>query len=273
MSVVAHIMDVGCGNMVLLQFPDGSVFCYDCNITEDNKLRILGYANKVLGQLTPIDVFINSHRDADHMRGIKSLHKSHPIRRIWDTGVPGTTTDSSEYEAYMDLRRTVGYTIVEARKYWMRGAAKLRFMNAAWDGYLDPNEQSIVLKIEYKNGSLMLAGDTNFRPWKEKLLTHYGEYDFRSSILLAAHHGSITFFDDPSDTQNYYVEHIRKIAPAMTLISVGPNPHGLPDAQAVGLYRKYSSGSNQGNKVHTTSAKGTMKLTLQDNDWSLSTNQ
>lgn len=86
---------------------------------------------------------------------------------------------------------------------------------------------------------------------------------------MAAHHGSITFFDDPADTQHYYTEHITAIKPAMTIVSVGNNTHGHPDKKALELYEKYSSGSNNGNKVFTTQDKGTMKLTLKDDGWAL----
>jgi beta-lactamase superfamily II metal-dependent hydrolase len=150
----------------------------------------------------------------------------------------------------------------------------LRCLSAAWDEYGEPNEQSVVLKIEYAGSSVMLAGDTTFKPWKEKILPTYSASDLKSSILLAAHHGSLTFFDDPEDETYYYTSHIKAIAPAMTLISVGPNVHGLPNAKAVELYENNSTGSDKGNKVFSTDDKGTMKLTLKgDGDWSLLTNQ
>lgn len=270
-----HFIDVGCGNMVLIFLPTGLNYVYDCNITTDNKEKVLAYAKKIIGT-KGIDVFINSHRDADHMRGIKELHKAHTIKEIWDTGVPGTSTDTQEYKDYMDLKRNVTSKEIEPRKVWTYGDAKLRVMNAKWDDYTDVNEQSVVLKVEYKeNGSsAMLCGDTNYRPWKDKILPYYADEKIKSNILYAAHHGSIDFFNDPSDEKNYYTEHIKIIKPAMTLISVGPNVHELPDKKAVELYTKYSLGSNQGNKVFTTEDKGTMKLELKDDGgWSLSTNQ
>src|SRR5439155_11113834 len=149
-------------------------------------------------------------------------------KEVWDPDVPGTTTDSTEYQAYMRLRRSVKCVTIEPRKYYTWGTAKYRCMNAKWADYSNPNQQSVVVKVEYKTPgcSVLFTGDTDFRPWKQKILTNYGDDDLRSAILIAAHHGSITFFDDPSDTKNYYVDHIKKIRPAMTLISVGPNQHG-----------------------------------------------
>ena len=269
-----HFIDVGIGNMTLLCFPNGKTYLFDCNVTDDNEDDVLAYLGKVMGTRTVIDVFICSHRDADHMRGIKKIHEEYPIDAIRDPGVAGTTTDCTEYEEYMDLRRTVGFSVIKPRTYRDVGKVRLRFMNAADDDFSDANDQSIVLKIEFEGSSVLLAGDTSFRPWKESILSNYSASDLLANILLGSHHGSLTFFDDPDDEKNYYMEHIRKIKPDMTIISVGPNVHDLPDKKAIELYEKYSSGSSKGNKVYTTEEKGNMKLILKkEGGWNLKTNQ
>jgi beta-lactamase superfamily II metal-dependent hydrolase len=50
----------------------------------------------------------------------------------------------------------------------------------------------------------------------------------------------------------------------MTLISVGPNQHGLPDKEAISLYEKHSRGSSTGDKIYTTEQKSNMKIELKD---------
>lgn len=159
-----HLIDVGFGNMVLIRTSTVNVF-YDCNMTGDNAGQVLRYLRRVLGPQSSIDIFVCSHRDADHMRGIEILHSVFPISTIYDSGVTGTTPDSDEYQNYMDLRRRVGYWEVEARTYREYGDTKFRWMNSKYEDYSDPNEQSIVLKLEHEGGSsCLLAGDTNFRP-------------------------------------------------------------------------------------------------------------
>ena len=60
----------------------------------------------------------------------------------------------------------------------------------------------------------------------------------------------------------------------MTLLSVGPNTHGLPDVKAVEIYTRFTIGSKQGNKLFRTDKQGTMKLTLKrEGGWSLSSHQ
>ena len=112
-----------------------------------------------------------------------------------------------------------------------------------------------------------------FATWKDGILKDYPAKALSSNILMAAHHGSLDFFDDPSSRQ-YFVKHIETIKPAMTLVSVGPNSYGHPNEIALRLYRRHSSGSNKGNKVYRTDRQHTMKLTLKaGGGWNLAKNQ
>lgn len=273
-ELTIHFFNVGCGNMTLILFPNGNTYLYDCNVTDDNKDDVLGYLDKVMGDRSGIDVFVCSHRDCDHMRGLRAVHNRYTVGKIRDAGVEGTSCDCSEYKDYMKLRREIGAEIIKSRTYLDIGEATIRYMNSADDDLPDANDQSIVMKVEYVGSSAMLAGDTSFRPWKEKILPYYSDGKLGASILLAAHHGSLSFFDNPADEEHYYTAHIRKMQPAMTLISVGPNVSDLPNNKALELYAKHSSGSSKGTKVCRTDEQGNMKLVFkQGGTWNLYKNQ
>lgn len=197
MSLEIHFLDVGLGNMTLIRFPNGVTYLYDCNVTEDNEDDVFAYLKKAMGSRKKLHAFICSHRDADHMRGAKKVHKKYPMDVIRDAGVPGTTTDSTEYKEYMDLRREVGSEIIKPRTLKEVGDATVRYMNAKDDGLSGANDQSIVMKIEYKGRSALLAADTTHVPWRDKILPKYTSQKLSADILLGAHHGSATFFDDP----------------------------------------------------------------------------
>lgn len=271
MPTEVHFIDVGQGNMTLLKLDNGKVHLYDCNVTNDNENNVLSYLQRQIGSGTNIDVFICSHRDADHMRGVKKVHAKHPIRRIWDSGAVGTTPDCTECREYMQLRRDVGFTEVKRKTYYDYGNTRLRIMNAKNDDLADnANAQSIVVKVEHRepisevcHSSALLTGDTDAVTW-QAIRKHYSDRDLACSILLASHHGSLTYFDDPADTLNYYTSHIRAKSPDMTIISVGNNPHGHPDTDAIKLYEKYSNGSKDKKKIFRTDQKGHIKLILKD---------
>jgi beta-lactamase superfamily II metal-dependent hydrolase len=273
-STVIHFIDVGQGNMVLIEATNGKFYLCDCNVTNDNEDSVRKYLKQAIGWGTPITAFICTHRDADHMRGIKKVHKYFPVGCIWDSGHPGTTTNSNEYREYMELRRAVGSEEKQKQTHQDLGKTRLRYLSAK-DERLEKNAnaQGLVIKVEHWNStscgsSTILTGDCDAETWRYGIMKDYSASDVRASILMGAHHGSISFFDDPADTQ-YYTAHMQAVNPAMTIISVGDNAHGHPDKKALELYEKYSTGSNQGNKVFTTQDKGTMKLTLKDDGWSL----
>ncbi|MCG8360804.1 MAG: MBL fold metallo-hydrolase, partial [Kiloniellales bacterium] len=85
MATTVHFIDVGQGNMVLIATSSGKSFVFDCNITDDNEDRVLNYVANQIGEGKQLHAFICSHRDADHIRGVKRLHSRFPVRRIWDS--------------------------------------------------------------------------------------------------------------------------------------------------------------------------------------------
>ena len=281
MCTTLHFMDVGQGNMTLIQLDDGSIFLYDCNITEENEEPVLDYLEEQIGLGKKIDVFICSHRDSDHMRGIKKVHANFPIQFIWDSGVSGTTTSGDEYRDYMDLRRIVGFREVKRGKRWDYGNTRLRIMNSKNDDLSNnPNAQSIVIKVIHRDSSsdknydsVMLPGDTDAATWKT-IQEVYSDKDLSCSLLLASHHGSLTYFDDPSDEDYYYTDHIIAKSPEITIISVGENGYGHPDDKALKYYEKYSTRLRNGRKIVRTDQDGNIRVVLKDGGgWSLYKNQ
>lgn len=192
MDTVVHFIDVGQGNMVLIEASNGRYYICDCNVTNDNENRVLNYLGNVIGWKTSISAFICTHRDADHMRGIKKIHNYFPIQSIWDSGHPGTTTNSSEYADYMDLRRRVGS---EEKKKLTRqdlGMTRLRYLSAK-DERLEKNAnaQGLVIKVEHWNSSgigssIILTGDCDAETWKHGILKDYSSSDVSTSILMAS---------------------------------------------------------------------------------------
>lgn len=277
MPTTVHFIDVGQGNMVLIETANGRNFIFDCNLTDANKERVLGYVAREIGEGKFLHAFICSHRDADHMRGVKKLHARFPIQKIFDSDYPGTTTDTPEYRAYMDLRRRLGHEVIRKQTYEDFGRTRFRFLSAQDDRLPNnANAQGIVIKIEQRNeamdrieGSAMLPGDSDAETWRCGIMVDYGRSSVSSNILMAAHHGSISFFDDPG-LQHHYKSHLKAINPAMTIISVGSNSHGHPDTTALRYYREHSTGSDEGHKVFRTDKEGTMKLTLKSGGgWNL----
>lgn len=119
-------------------------------------------------------------------------------------------------------------------------------------------------------GSVILPGDSDAATWRYGIMKDYSVNSLNANILLAAHHGSLTFFSDPAHPRAYFKEHLKAITPEMVFISVGENAYGHPDPDSLRMYSEIATGSNKGNKVKTTQMAGSMELKLTDNrGWSV----
>lgn len=273
MGTKIHFIDVGQGNMVLIETFNGEKFIFDCNVTNENEHQILNYLAESIGIRCQISAFICSHRDADHMRGIQKIHNVFPINRIWDSGYPGNSTGSTEYEEYMQLRRTVGSNVVKRQTRYDYGRTRIRILSSTDERLQkNPNAQGIVLKIEQRTsdmstvqGSAILPGDSDAQTWRNAIMKDYSPADVKTDILMGGHHGSISFFDDPADTKNYYLEHIRSMSPALSVISVGDNSFGHPHSKSLVFYNLHSTGTKaHSKKVYRTDTDGSMTYSIYD---------
>ena len=83
-----YLVNCGSGLTHLIVFPDDTVMLFDCNLIDDakhpnrNKDYILNFFKNVIPKkideygntFQPIDIFVNSHRDTDHLKGLKYQH-------------------------------------------------------------------------------------------------------------------------------------------------------------------------------------------------------
>ena len=61
MTTKLHFINVGQGNMTLIELSDGKNFLYDCNVTNENEGNVLEFIANKIGKNTNIDVFYLFH--------------------------------------------------------------------------------------------------------------------------------------------------------------------------------------------------------------------
>lgn len=286
-----HILNVGEGLMVLLIFPDKKVMLFDCNVKEDNEEEIIGFLSKHIPFTYDADsgedkqlvnIFVNSHRDEDHYRGLKKVHEKFPIQSIWDSGQTGASTQSSDYKYYMELRwrlkaknaNNLKVTVPTNKPIVTLGGVDI-YCFAGKEDFIPEFENgvaifeaatkiqhtnAIVLQISYGGTALLLTGDSDWKSWKEKIIPNF-HAQVRSEILIANHHGSRSFFtDEENDTiditknpDTTYIDSIKKISPDIVLIPCGNyETYHHPNKEAVKIYKEHSCNS----QVYTTNKYG-----------------
>ena len=70
--------------MNLIIFPDDTVMLFDCNVTEEKEEELIKFLDRCIPKrydsnknefVKEIDIFVNSHRDIDHLRGLKKVNE------------------------------------------------------------------------------------------------------------------------------------------------------------------------------------------------------
>lgn len=281
------LIKCGHGLTTLIIFPNNYVMLFDCNLQEEsdynNKDEILSFFDKVIpkrikkdgSSYQPIDLFVNSHRDLDHIRGLKSINERFPISAIWDSGCEGTNTDNDEYVYYTELlsklkkqnpnnveipipSSSIYKTIDGVNMYCLNSSKHNLEDTCSDDESLEQHRKSIVLLLSYANRKVLLTGDSDFYIWNKYITQKYSDIYKNSTLLVASHHGSRSFFSSSEDDciDENYLRFVGLISPVVTLISCADynyKDYHLPNKEALEIYQSITSNK----QVYSTHEHGT----------------
>ncbi len=162
---------------------------------------------------TQIDSLIVSHGDNDHIGGAASLMRGLPTEQVL-TGVPQQLSEYAPIPCAAGQSWTwdeVGFTML-----------------APQQAFVSDNDNSCVLKIQAKHGTVLLTGDIEAAA-ESWLVKTYGE-TLKAEVLVAPHHGSKT-----SSTRGF----LQAVQPDYVLIPAGyRNQFGHPHKEVLARYRQ-----------------------------------
>jgi competence protein ComEC len=182
-KLVVYFLDIGQGDATLIRTPGGQ------NILIDG-----GPDNNLLGQLgevlpwweRKIDYVIISHYHDDHFLGLMELLKKYKVTNIL---VTAQQPPDFNYQVWLDVLKQhhLQPTIVKlGEKFVLNNDLSWQVL-AADDDHKDYNENSLVLRLSYKNIDFLMMGDLPIGG-EEKLLNN--NFGLESEILKVGHHGS-----------------------------------------------------------------------------------
>ncbi|MHB9038836.1 MAG: ComEC/Rec2 family competence protein [Armatimonadota bacterium] len=221
------VMDVGEGLCVVLRAPSGKVMVMDCGTSSWRNNEAVGESVVVpylrhLGR-DSIDVAVLSHPHSDHVSGFARLLKAMPAKLVLDIHAKHA---SPFYKHFLQQVRKSGATYRIARrgqKIEMGDGVIVEVLHPDPNAhYSDLNNNSIVLRVVYRNVAVLLAADAGEEAEREIIDSGAA---VRAQVLQVGHHGS---------RESSSMEWLAKVKPAIAIISCGKwNNYGHPSAEAV----------------------------------------
>jgi competence protein ComEC len=234
-------IDVGHGDSILVEFPRGKKMLIDGGGLYEDRFDI---GKNVIApflwkkKIRRIDTLVLTHPDPDHLKGLNFIASQFSIDQFWDNGFQ---TDS---EPYLQLKKILSEKKINTQS--LHQVSSLQSINGVEISVLNPparngsqkevqtlrdlNNSSLVLKLRFKNVSLLLAGDIE-KEAEERILRK--DYLLRSDILKIPHHGS------SSSSTLFFLERVK---PTYAILSVGERNIGrLPNPEVLKRYLQLGS--------------------------------
>lgn len=243
-----HFIDVGQGDSILIQSPNGKTMLIDGGTKSAGNTVVNFIKSK---GITKLDYVVATHPDADHIGGLIPVLNAFPVGNFLDSGKAHTTDTYYELLTLVD-QKNIPYSVPAVRSnVALDSAIAMQVLHA--DGNAsDNNDASIVLKAVYNQVSFLLTGDAD--EGIEKVMKD--RFDVRATILKAGHHGS------SSSTSSYFLSEVK---PQATILSYGKdNSYGHPHSEV--MTRLNSVGS----KMYSTATSGTITVKTNGTTYSIS---
>ncbi len=191
-TLEVHMINVGQAASTLIVGPEGDTMLIDTGDFRTDGEQVLEYLEAQ--NIDRIDYLVTSHPDADHIGGHANIITHYETQKdgigaIYD---PGLTSTTQTYARYLDAVEQHNVTLYEshAGDTIPIGGATAQILGPP-ENYLDggdPNENSLVVRLQHGNASFLFTGDAE-ADGEQYLIDQYGA-QLQSTVMKAGHHGS-----------------------------------------------------------------------------------
>jgi competence protein ComEC len=228
----ATFLDVGQGDAALLDLPDGSLMLVDAGGAPrggpDPGLRAIVPLLRARRR-EAVDVLVITHPHPDHYGGAKAVLDHVRVREVWDGGQGRAEAPDGEASRLLAEAQRRGArlrgpeALCDAPRYFGAARVEVLWPCPHFDTLLEPNDNSLVLRVTLGAHTLLLAGDVEREAERALVRNHAAR--LRADVLKVPHHGSRT-----SSGRAF----LRAVRPRHAVVSAGRgNGFGHPHAEVL----------------------------------------
>ena len=210
-GMAVHYIDVGQADCALIEC-DGEFALIDGGNVDDGQM-IVAYLDQQGVQT--LSAMVCSHAHEDHVGGLSAVLAKFDVESVY---APVKSYDSKVYSDFARYAKKegCGITVPAPGDSFSVGGAQVTVLGPVKD-YEEPNNTSLVLKVEYGTDSFLFTGDMEVLAENDML---DAGADVRADVLKVGHHGS--------ETSSGY-RFVYEVMPDYGVISVGTgNTYGHP---------------------------------------------
>lgn len=192
-------LDVAQGDAALVDLPDGSLLLVDAGGAPrggaDPGARVIVPLLRARRRST-IDTLVITHPHPDHYFGARAVLDAVKVREVWDGGQGEAESPEGDEAQLLAGARRRGIPVRRPAdlcgKPRVYGGARVDVLwpCPGFDTLLEPNDNSLVLRLSFGERTLLLAGDIEHEA--EKTLVRTDRARLRADVLKVPHHGSRT---------------------------------------------------------------------------------
>jgi competence protein ComEC len=273
-SLTAHFIDVGQGDSILLQFKDKNILI-DGGMPEMGS-RVESYLREQ--NVSSLNLMILTHPHDDHIGGLIKILEDFPVEEVIDNGQGHPSLLYKMFQSLIVQKNISCRTGQRGQEINLDKDLKIDVLSpplphSSGDLNLtapsvlripaesvavkiisgDMNQNSLVLRVTYREVSLLLMGDADTMTEGSLVLSGC---NLSSDILKVGHHGG----SSASSTA-----FLRSVMPDISIIEVGrDNYYGYPTQKTLNALR------DVGSEIYRTDTNGNILITTDGLNYSVS---
>lgn len=252
-NLTVHFIDVGQGDSILIQLPNGNEILVDGGVKGKGD-EVVEYMRS--HGIDDLEVVVSSSPDADHLGGLLYVLQNFDVKKVVESGQSHTTKTYADYLAVLKVRNLSVKALRVGDNLDIDPSVTISVLSPPDPLFKgtrsDTNSNSVVLLLDYNNTQILLTGDAE-AVTEDFLLNNQRDID----VLKVAHHGSRY-----STTWRF----LTAFSPEVGVISVGcGNPYGHPHNETLERLTML------GVEIFTTCMDGDITVTTDGVDYAIVT--